>query len=45
MNKFEHKPFAEFHIISIGQIPRMEFVKDKRRNALSLQINIAKIFL
>ena len=45
MNKFEHKPFAEFHIISIGQVPRNGIVKDKGRNILSLQINIAKIFL
>ena len=36
MNKFEHKPFAEFHIISIGQVPRNEIVKDKGRKILSL---------
>lgn len=29
MNKSEHKPFAEFHIISIGQIPRMELWRTK----------------
>lgn len=44
-SKCEHKPFAEFQIISVGQSQRNGIVKGKGKNIQSLQTYIAKRLL
>ena len=45
VSKYEHRPFAEFQIISVGQSPRNGIVKGKGKNIQSLQTYIAKMLL